>query len=129
MTNTRYFLSKDKIIDAYENKEYIFAKNIDYLSEDNFNKEILPFAVYAIDNIVKTDEKHMSTVITLFLSSNSIDPQIKKYVKKYKKRRSYKLGLKGYASTRLILFNNTTKEIVYNKESKDVIKFYKEVLK
>ncbi|MGL5694718.1 MAG: hypothetical protein ACRCXA_11615, partial [Peptostreptococcaceae bacterium] len=129
LTNTRYFLSKDKVIDSYENKEYIFAKTMDNLSKKNLLDNILPFAEYAIDNIVQTDNKHMSTVITLFFSTNHIDPQMRKIVKKYKNRKSYKLGLRGYASTRLILFNSETKEIIYNKESRDVIKFYKEVLK
>lgn len=129
LTNTRYFLSKDRVIDAYENKEYIFAKNMTNLSKDHLQDEILSFAEYAIDNIVQTDDKHMSTVITLFLSADEVDPHLKKYIKKYKKRKSYKLGLRGYASTRLILFNNSTKELIYNKESRDVIKFYKEVLR
>lgn len=129
LTNSRYFLSKDKIIDSYENKEYIFAKSMDNLSKTNLTDNILPFAEYAMNNMIQTNEKHMSTVITLFFSSNDIDPQLYKFVKKYKNRRSYKLGLRGYASTRLILFNSQTKEIIYNKESKDVIKFYKEVLK
>ena len=44
LTNTRYFLSKDRVIDAYENKEYIFAKNMTNLSKDHLQDEILSFA-------------------------------------------------------------------------------------
>ena len=129
LTNSKFFLSKDKIIYAYENNEYIFAKKVSDVSKEYLIQNILPFADYAMDNIVKTNENHMSSVITLFLSSDSIDPDLKKYISKYKKRKSYKLGLKGYASTRLILFNNLTKELIYNSESKDIINFYKEALK
>jgi len=129
LTNSKFFLSKDKIIYAYENNEYIFAKEVNDVSKEYLTKNILPFADYAVNNIVKTNENHMSSVITLFLSSDSIDPDLEKYIRKYKKRKSYKLGLKGYASTRLILFNNLTKELIYNSESKDIINFYKEALK
>ena len=129
LTNSKFFLNKDKIIYAYENNEYIFAKKVNKLSKEYLIKNILPFAEYAMDNIVKTSENHMSSVITLFLSSNSIDPDLEKYIRKYKKRKSYKFGLRGYASTRLILFNNFKKELIYNSESKDIINFYKEALK
>lgn len=129
LTNSKFFLSKDKIIYAYENNEYIFAKKVNDVSKEYLIQDILPFADYAMDNIVRTNENHMSSVITLFLSSDTIDSDLKKYIKKYKKRKSYKFGLKGYASTRLILFNNLTKELIYNSESKDIINFYREALK
>lgn len=129
LTNSKYFLSKDKVIYAYENNEYIFAKEVENLSKEYLNENILPFASYALDNIVRTNQNHMSSVITLFLSSNSIDSDLKNYIKKYKKRKSYKFGIRGYASTRLILFDSTKKELLYNLESKDIINFYKEVLK
>lgn len=129
LTNSKYFLSKDKVIYAYENNEYIFAKEVENLSKEYLNQNIFPFISYALDNIVKTNQNHMSSIVTLFLSSNSIDPDLKNHIKKYRRRKSYKLGLRGYASTRLILFDNTKQELLYNSESKDVINFYKEVLK
>lgn len=129
LTNSKYFLSKDKVIYSYENNEYIFAKEVENISKEYLNQNILPFATYALDNLVKTNQGHMSSVVTLFLSSNSIDPELKNHIKKYKRRNSYKLGLRGYASTRIILFDNMKKELLYNSESKDVINFYKEVLK
>ena len=128
LTNSKFFLSKDKVIYAYENNEYVFAKEVDNISIEYLEKNILPFADYALNDLVKTSNNHMSSVITLFLSSDSIDPNIKSTIKKYKKRKSYLFGFKGYASTRLILYDNSTNELIYNNESKDIINFYKEVL-
>ncbi|MGL4914381.1 MAG: hypothetical protein ACRC3Y_18325 [Romboutsia sp.] len=129
LTNSKFFLSRDKVIYAYENNEYIFAKEINSLSKEYLEKNILPFADYALSNIVKTNESHMSSVLTLFLSSNSLNPDLEKYVRKFKKRKSYRFGLRGYACTRLILHNKLTNELIYNSESKNIINFYKEVLK
>ncbi|WP_042275870.1 hypothetical protein, partial [[Clostridium] dakarense] len=81
LTNSKYFLSKDKVIYAYENNEYIFAKEVENLSKEYLNQNILPFANYALDNIVKTNQNHMSSIVTLFLSSNSIDPDLKNHIK------------------------------------------------
>lgn len=129
LTNSKFFLSKDKVIYSYDNNEYLFAKELKHLSKDDVNNLIVPFTEYALKNIVTTNENHMSSIVTLFLSSNSIDPDIKNTIQKYKKRRSYKLGLQGYASTRVILMDKTNNELIYNSESKEIIDYYKEVLK
>lgn len=128
LTNSQYFLSKKKVICSYDNREYVFVKEIDSLSGDYMNEKLLPFSDYAMKNLVQTDENHMSTTITLFISSNSIDENLKKQIPKIKKRKSYMFGLKGYSSLRLILFDNSKNELIYNSDSKDIIHFYKEAL-
>ena len=129
LTNSKFFLSKEKTIYAYNNNEYIFAKEVDHLTEDYLKENILPFAEYAMDNVIKTDSNHMSSIITLFLSSNSVDSNLCALAKKFKKRKSYMFGLKGYVNTRLILFDKSNNELYYNSDSKEAIKFYKEVVK
>lgn len=129
LSNSKFFLSKDKVIYAYNNNEYIFAKEIEHLTEDYLHENVLPFAEYAMSNIVKADPNHMSSIITLFLSSNSIDSNLSNFTKKFKKRKSYMFGLKGYACTRLILFDKSNNEFYYNSDSKEIISFYKEVIK
>ena len=79
-------------------------------------------------NLVQTDDTHMSTAITLFISCENIDDILKKQISKIKKRKSYIFGLIGYSSLRLILFDKLTNEFIYNYDSKDIIHFYKEVL-
>lgn len=128
LTNSKYFLDKKKVIWSYDNREYVFAKELNNLSKDYLDKTLLTFTDYAMKNLVQVDENHMSTTITLFVSTNHIDEVLKSKIQKIKKRKSYMLGLKGYSSLRLILFNKSTNEFIYNCDSKDVIHFYKEVL-
>lgn len=128
LTNSKYFLDKKKVIWSYDNREYIFAKDVDIISKDFFQENLLQFSDYAMKNIVQTDENHMSTFITLFISYTDIDKSLKTQIPKIKKRKSYMFGLKGYSSLRLILFDKLTNEFIYNYDSKDVIHFYKEVL-
>lgn len=129
LTNTKFFLSKDKVVYSYDNNEYLFAKELKQLSNDEVNNLIIPFTEYALKNIVLTNENHMSSIVTLFISTNSIDPDIKNKIQKYKKRISYKFGLQGYASTRVILMDKSKNEFIYNSESREIIDYYKEVLK
>lgn len=128
LSNSKYFLNKKKIIWSYDNREYIFAKDIQFLSKDVLENNLLPFADYAMENLVQTDDTHMSTAITLFISCENIDDILKKQISKIKKRKSYMFGLRGYSSLRLILFDKLTNEFIYNYDSKDIIHFYKEVL-
>ncbi|WGX75547.1 hypothetical protein QJS64_16505 [Paraclostridium bifermentans] len=128
LTNSKYFLNKKRVIWSYDNKEYVFAKELDNLSIDYLEKNLLSFTDFAMKNLVQVDENHMSTAITLFVSTNHIDKILKSKIPKIKKRKSYMLGLKGYSSLRIILFDKSTNEFIYNCDSKDVIHFYKEVL-
>ncbi|WP_371025198.1 hypothetical protein LZ906_011255 [Paraclostridium ghonii] len=128
LTNSKYFLNQKKVVWSYNNREYVFVKELNSVSSDYLYKTLLTFTEYAMKNLVQVDENHMSTTITLFISTNHLDENLKSKIPKIKKRKSYMLGLKGYSSLRLILFNKLTNEFIYNCDSKDVIYFYKEVL-
>lgn len=128
LSNSKYFLSRQKVIWSYDNKEYIFVKSLQNISLNDFDNFIFPFSNFALNNVVNINENHMSTYVTLFLTSPNIDLELSSLIKKFKKRRSYKFGLRGYSNFRIILFNTLTKEFFYNKDSKDIINFYKEVL-
>ncbi|RDY29013.1 hypothetical protein CHL78_003580 [Romboutsia weinsteinii] len=128
LSNSRFFLSKKNVIWSYDNNEYVFVKSFESLSKNHFSEFILPFSNFALNNFVKPDENHMSTYITMFLSAQEIDADLINYIKRYNKRKSYSFGLRGYSNFRIILFNSNTHEFFYNKDTKDAIKFYKEVL-
>lgn len=129
LTNSKYFLTKDKVVWGYENREYVFVKSLPQISNEYINNEIIPFSNVAMEKVVNPNKEHMSTHITLFLSSENINKDLKNQIKRYKNRRSYKFGFNGFSSLRVILFNPSTKELFYNREAKDVINFYKEVLR
>lgn len=128
LTNNHYFITRKNVVCGYENREYVFARNIDSLSADYLEDYIMDFSELAMNKMINLTENHMSTHITIFLCSNNIDEKLKKQIKKYKKRKSFKWGLKGFSALRIILFDTITKEFVYNRESNDVINFYKGVL-
>lgn len=128
LTNNHYFISKKNVVWGYENREYVFARELDSLSSDYLQDYIMDFAEIAMDKMVNPTENHMSTHITVLLCSSNIDEKLKKEIKKYKKRKSFKLGLRGFSALRIILFDNVNKEFIYNRESKDVINFYRGVL-
>ncbi len=128
LNNNQYFLTKDKVVWGYENREYVFVKSLDEISNDYINENIIPFSNKAIDFIVSPNERHMSTHITMLLIANEIDFDLRKKVKHLKNKKSFKFGFNGWTALRVILFNPCTKEFIYNKEAKDVIKFYKGVL-
>ncbi|GAA3663794.1 hypothetical protein [Asaccharospora irregularis] len=128
LSNSKFFLNRKNVVWSYDNKEYIFAKNFDKLMKSDFDNLIVPFSNFILNDYVNPNKNHMYTYITLFLSSNYTDKNLIDSIRKYSKRKSYKFGLRGYSVFRIILFNNSTNELFYNKDSKDTIKFYREVL-
>lgn len=129
MTNSKYFLSKKNVVWGYENKEYVFVKELDSISENYIEENILPLNEFAMTNIVNPTENHMSTNITFVLSSPHIDTKLTKKINSYKKRKSYRFGLRGYSNLRLILFDSNNNDFYYNKDSNEIIDFYKEAIK
>ncbi|MDO7204996.1 hypothetical protein Q5M85_13465 [Paraclostridium bifermentans] len=87
LTNSKYFLNKKRVIWSYDNKEYVFAKELDNLSIDYLEKNLLSFTDFAMKNLVQVDENHMSTTITLFVSTNHIDKILRSKIPKIKKKK------------------------------------------
>lgn len=125
--NEKYFLSKKNVVWGYENREYVFVKKLENLTEEDINYFLI-FSKMAMEKLVKVHENHMSTHITLFIECKQKESNITKKIKKIKMRKSYMWGLRGWSNLRIIIFDSSQNEFIFNKDSKEVINFYKGVL-
>lgn len=127
LKNEKYFLNKKNVVWGYENREYVLAKRIETMTLDDVC-EIQTIAENAMDEFVNLTENHMSTHITVFIQSSNVDDKIKSSINNISIEKSYMWGIKGWSNVRVILFDCINKDFTFNKASKEIINFYKEVL-
>ncbi|HLR35948.1 MAG TPA: hypothetical protein VK071_11565 [Tissierellales bacterium] len=128
--NERYAFSKKFVLDAYENFEYSFI----YCSEANVNNiKILDFINLLksnIDKIVDPNEEHMSSSINgIYISNTGFSQEAIRVVEKFKFRKSFFFGLRGWCDISLVLVDLSKKEVYTNKQGKNLKDFYKSILK
>lgn len=119
----RTFITKNDIIDRYENYEYCYIKKYDNITEEEaatygqFLKKI-------VDECIKPGKDHMSTYVTGVIIGDNINDNAKKMVEKYCYSRAYSFYLKGWCDVRLICVGLENNEIITNKVGRKVVKAY-----
>jgi len=119
----RTFITKNDIIDKYENYEYCYVKKYDAVTEE----EVIAYGQFLkkiVDESIEPGKDHMSTYVTGVIISDSINDNAKKAVEKYSYSRVYSFYLKGWCDVRLIYVGLDNNEIVTNKAGKKVKKVY-----
>ena len=119
----RTFITKNDIIDRYENHEYCYIKKYDTVTEE----EITAYGQFLkkiADEYIKPGKDHLSTYITGVIIGNSINDNARKVAEKFNYSRVYSFYLKGWCDVRLIYVGLDNNEIVTNKAGKNVKKVY-----
>lgn len=105
MRNSRYFASKKIEIYASTIFEHLlyFKHEGEFLPED-FEK-LEKTIIDNLDNLLKIDEEHMSSLITLIVEAPGVAEDLKPKIKKYKFKKTFKFGLRGWADIKLIVID------------------------
>ena len=124
MKTERYILVKKAVIYAMENNEYCLIKHIDHIDEHKLNA-FTSSLIEAIDELIKLDENHMSSIITgVLVTDNRPSDDVIRQVKKFKYHKGFAFGLRGWVDIRLIMVTMADNYIVTNKKGKEVRKVY-----
>jgi len=122
--NERYILSKKLVIYAIENNEYIFIKYFDGI-DGTCLKEFIDLLIKSIDEVVKPDENHMSSVITgVLVTKYKPNEEIVDAIRKFKYHKGFAFGFRGWVDIRLVLVTMKDEYIVTNKKGKEVREVY-----
>lgn len=119
----RTFITKNDIIDQYENYEYCYIKKYDTVSEEDVTAYGY-FLKKIVDECIKPGKDHMSTYVTGVIIGNSINGNAKKIAEKYNYSRIYSFYLKGWCDVRLICIGLDNNEIISNRAGKNVKSVY-----
>jgi hypothetical protein len=126
--NVKYMFMKAAEVYAYKNHEYVFYKYVDYKVAVSNVKNIKNLLNENIKEIVKMDEEHMASVITLiFSSTKNPDLEAQNAIKKFKYYKSFCLGFKGWVNVKLIFINIKTNEVFTNKFARGNEEFFRKL--
>ncbi|KGO14251.1 hypothetical protein [Clostridium botulinum] len=124
LVNVRTMITEKDIIDSFETNEFCFVKHLDNISKKTLDKHI-DMLIEAEKLCVTPHKDHKSSYLTgILISENSIDDNIKQYVKKFKFAKAYKFYWFGWCDIRLILIDLKNNEVTTNKAGKFVKKVY-----
>lgn len=119
----RTFITKQDVIDRWENYEYCYVKKINNVTEEDV-ESYGHFLKKTVDEGIDPGRDHMSTYITGVIVGNSIDDSAKKRIGKYSYSKAYSFYLRGWCDVRLICICLNNNEVITNKAGKRVQKVY-----
>ncbi|HPX70281.1 MAG TPA: hypothetical protein PLO47_00930 [Bacillota bacterium] len=107
MRNSRYVGSKK--IEMYAST--IFEHMLYYKHEGEFLtkdfEKLEKTIIDNFDNLLEIDDVHMSSLITLIVEASGVAEDLKDKIKKYKFKKTFSFGLKGWADIKLIVLDRS----------------------
>lgn len=114
--SSSYLFTQKAEIYAFETHEYILYKELDKPLDKLELEKYKNLVSNNIKNIVKLNEEHMSSIITLVFSClENPDSEIIKGIRKFHYYKSFSFGFRGWVNVKLYYVNPLTKDIYFNK--------------
>ena len=123
----KYVMIKRAEIFAIKTYEHVFFVHAADLTMSGWEKEKNRITFAEKDYVIPHKE-HMYSYITLILLCDTIDPDVKKAISKFRYTKNYKWTLEGYSAVRICALDLSSEEIITNKQAKDVRKVMEQAL-
>ena len=113
LRDENYLISKKHVLSAVENHEYVYFHICDNLTAEELQKHIdLPRT--AVLAKVKPHKEHMSTLATLVVLADTIEPEAKKLIKKTRFSKYFRLALHGWMEYHIAAMEISTNRFLSN---------------
>ena len=100
LRDENYLISRQHVLSAVEQHEYLYFYLTDHLSAADLEKQITLSKESGLSK-VKPHKDHMFSNVGLVILANTIDPEAKKLIKKTRFRKNYRLSLWGWTEYQL----------------------------
>ena len=123
----KYFFSKKAQLYQMDSNEYVYIFYYPHLTLELVNECINK--TYD-DNFpkIKPDSNHRSSYIVSEFLCDTYDEEVSKFLKKYRKRKSFQFSLHGWMEFHTVLIDLGTESITTNADGRQNGKFLKNVL-
>ncbi len=123
MHGEEYFLVKSAKVSEIDSREFVFFAGTDLLNEEELAKLDERAWLEGMNRVVVKANHRNSDVILIILAERFAE-DIDKAVKKTKHYKSYRFGLRGWSSYKLIAYELSTGRICYNRLGSDLKKLF-----
>ena len=113
LRDENYLISKQHVLSAVEQHEYLYFYLTDHLSAADLEKQITLSKESGLSK-VKPHKDHMFSNVGLVILANTIDPEAQKIIKKTRFRKNYRLSLWGWTEYQLAAMESSTNSFYAN---------------
>lgn len=123
----QYFLIKIAKVSEQESHEYVYFAEMEALDESSL--KTLDEKVWT-EGLSHADPgpNHRSSDVTLIILAEQIEEAARKLIPKLNHYKSYRFGLRGYSSYRLIALELSTGKMAYNRHGQNLKKLVSNIL-
>ena len=107
LRDENYLISKQHVLSAVEQHEYLYFYLTDHLSAADLEKQISLSKEAGLSK-VNPHKDHMFSNVGLVILANTIDPEAQKIIKKTRFRKNYRLSLWGWTEYQLAAMEVST---------------------
>ena len=123
----QFFLIRSAKISEADTREFVFFALADTLDMETFRR--LDSAAWETGlSRVELTRNHRNTDVNLFILARHIPEEVKREVRKTRHYKSYRFGLRGWSSGRLIACDLTERTAVHNARGDNLLQVVKSTL-
>ena len=125
LRDENYLISKKHVLSAVENYEYVYFYLTEHLTAEDLQKQIEVSRNAGMSHI-KPHKEHMSSLVTLVVLADTIDPEANTLIKKNRFRKNYRLALHGWMEYHIAAMEISTNSFLSNPAGKGARKILEE---
>lgn len=133
VTSAKYVLVKKAELWRANCFEHTFFSCKDMLGVEDLGKFREEIVTYIEPELVRkgracTEKDHMYTYITgIFFSEKKVSDPLKKEIRRFQYFKNYRMGIRGYAQARILVFDMRERRVFGNRAAKELVKGYQKV--
>lgn len=113
LRDENYLVSRKHVLSVVENHEYVYFYLAEHLDAAELRRQIELSREAGLRNIVPC-KTHMSSMVTLVILADTIDPEAKALIKKTRFRKNYRLALHGWMEYHITAMECSTMSFLSN---------------
>ena len=121
LRDENYLISKQHVLSAVEQHEYLYFHLTDHLTAEDLQKHIDRTKAAGLA-LVHPHKEHMFSNVGLVVLANTIDPEAKKLIRRTRFRKNYMLALHGWTEYQLAAMETSTNCFFSNPAGKEARK-------
>ena len=121
LRDENYLISKKHVLNAVENHEYVYFYLTEHLDAATLAQQI---EISRNDGLsrIKPHKEHMSSMVTMVILADTIDPEAQELIKKTRFRKNYRLALHGWMEYQIAAMEISTNSFLSNPAGKNAKK-------
>lgn len=117
LRDENYLITRKHVLSVVENHEYVYFYLTEHLTAAELQRQIELSREAGMSNIVPS-KIHMSSLVTLVILADTIDPEAKAIIKKTRFRKNFRLALHGWMEYHIAAMECSTSSFLSNPAGK-----------